>query len=72
MDDLYLEVMEEMVVERIEQYIKDGMDENAAELRAEKEIYDNDQAWEQIHDRVTGMISSQIDFAYDSYKDSLM
>jgi hypothetical protein len=61
-----------MIVERIEQYTKDGMDENDAELRAEKEIYGNDQVWEQIHDRVTDMISSQMDSDYDSYKDSLM
>ena len=72
MKELYIQAMEDMIMERTEKYVSEGMDENEAEEKAEQELYHSDAEWEAVNDRVIDMISSAGDAAHDSLKDSRM
>ena len=41
MKELYIQAMEDMIMERTEKYVSEGMDENEAEEKAEQEDLDN-------------------------------
>jgi hypothetical protein len=67
MEDYFMAAFEQLVEERVEQYIAQGMDENDAETKAEQEL---DEQGELVYDRAVDNYSSAIDFAYDASRDS--
>jgi hypothetical protein len=67
MEDYFMAAFEQLVEERVEQYIAQGMDENDAETKAEQEL---DEQGELVYDRAVDNYSSAIDFAYDACRDS--
>jgi hypothetical protein len=69
MEDYFMAAFEQLLEERVEQYIAQGMDENDAETKAEQEL---DEQGELVYDRAVDNYSSAIDFAYDACRDSSM
>ena len=69
MEDYFMAAFEQLLEERVEQYIAQGMDENDAETKAEQEL---DEQGEIVYDRAVDNYSSAIDFAHDAYRDSSM
>ena len=69
MEDYFMAAFEQLLEERVEQYIAQGMDENDAETKAEQEL---DEQGEIVYDRAVDNYYSAIDFAHDAYRDSSM